>query len=43
MHTDAGPFLAASLVVVDGRIDQVLIVRNPAKLAGLSALNQEGT
>jgi RNA polymerase sigma-70 factor (ECF subfamily) len=33
--TDAGPFLAAQLVLVDGLIDQVLFIRNPGKLAGL--------
>lgn len=30
------PLLSISLVVLDGRIDQVLLVRNPDKLAGLS-------
>ena len=29
------PFLTMSLVVVDGRVEQVLVVRNPDKLAGL--------
>jgi RNA polymerase sigma-70 factor (ECF subfamily) len=35
--TAAGPLLAAQLVLVDGRIEEVLIVRNPDKLAGLSS------
>lgn len=30
------PFLSASLVVVDGRVQQVLLVRNPDKLRGLA-------
>jgi RNA polymerase sigma-70 factor (TIGR02957 family) len=30
------PFLSLSLVVADGRIEQVLVVRNPDKLSGLS-------
>jgi RNA polymerase sigma-70 factor (TIGR02957 family) len=34
---DGVPFMALSPVVVDGRIDQVLVVANPEKLAGLSA------
>jgi ketosteroid isomerase-like protein len=34
--TGSEPFLSMSLDVVDGRIEQVLIVRNPDKLAGLS-------
>jgi RNA polymerase sigma-70 factor, ECF subfamily len=34
------PFLAAQLVLVDGLIEQVLIVRNPDKLAGLAALSR---
>ncbi|TYP89770.1 RNA polymerase sigma factor SigJ [Blastococcus xanthinilyticus] len=33
--TGGEPLLAMSLVVVDGRIEQVLLVRNPEKLAGL--------
>jgi RNA polymerase sigma-70 factor (TIGR02957 family) len=33
----AEPFVAISLVVVGGVIEQVLVVRNPDKLAGLSA------
>lgn len=36
---DAGPFLAASLVVVSGRAQQVLVARNPDKLRGLGALD----
>jgi len=32
---DGEPFMAISPVVADGRVDQVLIVVNPAKLAGL--------
>jgi RNA polymerase sigma-70 factor (ECF subfamily) len=35
-RTAAGPLLAAQLVLVDGRIEEVLIVRNPDKLAGLA-------
>jgi RNA polymerase sigma-70 factor (ECF subfamily) len=34
---EAGPLLAASLVVADGRVEQVLIVLNPDKLAGTAA------
>jgi RNA polymerase sigma-70 factor (ECF subfamily) len=33
--TDAGPFVAVSLVVADGLVQQVLVVLNPDKLAGL--------
>ncbi|RBY91675.1 RNA polymerase subunit sigma-24 [Blastococcus sp. TBT05-19] len=35
--TDGDPLLAMSLVVVDGRIEQVLLVRNPEKLAGIGS------
>ena len=35
--TGSDPFISVSLVVTDGRIEQVLIVRNPDKLAGLAA------
>jgi RNA polymerase sigma-70 factor (TIGR02957 family) len=35
-RTAAGPLLAAQLVLVGGRIEEVLIVRNPDKLAGLA-------
>jgi RNA polymerase sigma-70 factor, ECF subfamily len=31
------PYLAMSLVVAEGRIEQVLVVANPDKLAGLGA------
>jgi RNA polymerase sigma-70 factor (ECF subfamily) len=34
---DEGPFLAAQLLLVDGLIDQVLFIRNPDKLAGITA------
>jgi RNA polymerase sigma-70 factor (ECF subfamily) len=37
------PFLSVSLEVVDGRIGQVLIVRNPDKLGGLGRADQEPT
>jgi RNA polymerase sigma-70 factor (TIGR02957 family) len=33
------PFLAMSLTVADGRVEQVFVVRNPDKLAGLGALS----
>ncbi len=33
--TDAGPFVAVSLVVADGLVQQVLVVLNPDKLTGL--------
>ncbi|WP_448641098.1 RNA polymerase sigma-70 factor [Geodermatophilus sp. URMC 63] len=33
--TDAGPYVAVSLVVTDGLVQQVLVVLNPDKLAGL--------
>ncbi|WP_369257665.1 RNA polymerase sigma factor SigJ [Geodermatophilus amargosae] len=33
--TDAGPFVAVSLVVADGLVQQVFVVLNPDKLAGL--------
>jgi RNA polymerase sigma-70 factor (TIGR02957 family) len=35
--TGSDPFISVSLVVTDGRIEQVLIVRNPDKLGGLAA------
>ncbi|MGY1652700.1 RNA polymerase sigma factor SigJ [Geodermatophilus sp. SYSU D01119] len=35
--TDAGPFVAMSLVVADGLVQQVLVVLNPEKLSGLGA------
>jgi RNA polymerase sigma-70 factor (ECF subfamily) len=34
---DGEPFVSISPVVEDGRIDQVLVVANPDKLAGLGA------
>jgi len=34
--TDAGPFMALQLVLVDGLVEQVLYVANPDKLAGLA-------
>lgn len=34
---DDEPFLTMSLVVADGRIEQVLVVRNPNELARLAA------
>ena len=34
--------MAISPVVVDGRIEQVLVVANPDKLAGLAVLPAEG-
>ena len=37
------PFVAMSLVVADGRVEQVLIVRNPDKLAGLEVPPGEAT
>jgi RNA polymerase sigma-70 factor (TIGR02957 family) len=37
VRTDDGPFLVMSLVVVDGRVAQVLVVRNPDKLANLGS------
>ena len=33
--TDAGPYVAVSLVVADGLVQQVLVVLNPDKLSGL--------
>lgn len=36
--TDDGPFLAAQLVVVDGLVEQVLIIRNPDKLTGVATV-----
>jgi RNA polymerase sigma-70 factor (ECF subfamily) len=33
--TADGPLMATTLVVADGRVDQVLVFRNPDKLAGL--------
>jgi len=35
VETDAGPAIAVSLVVADGRVEQALVVLNPDKLAGL--------
>jgi len=35
VDTDAGPAIAVSLVVADGRVEQALVVLNPDKLAGL--------
>jgi RNA polymerase sigma-70 factor (ECF subfamily) len=35
--TDAGPFMALQLVLVDGLVEQVLYVANPEKLAGIAA------
>jgi hypothetical protein len=35
--SDAGPFMALQLVLVDGLIDQVLFIGNPDKLAGIAA------
>jgi RNA polymerase sigma-70 factor (ECF subfamily) len=37
------PFLSVSLMQAGGRIEQVLIVRNPDKLTGLSAAEQAAT
>jgi RNA polymerase sigma-70 factor (ECF subfamily) len=34
-RTPEGPFMAMTLVVADGRVEQVLVFRNPDKLAGL--------
>ncbi|SNR86864.1 RNA polymerase sigma-70 factor, ECF subfamily [Geodermatophilus saharensis] len=34
-ETDAGPYVAVSLVVTGGLVEQVLVVLNPEKLAGL--------
>ena len=36
VETDAGPAIAVSLVVADGRVEQALVVLNPDKLAGLA-------
>jgi hypothetical protein len=36
--TGTGPFLSMSLVVRAGRIQQVLVVRNPDQRAGLSVV-----
>ena len=36
------PFLAVSLVVVGGVVEQVFVVRNPDKLAGLSPSGRPG-
>ena len=33
--TPEGPFMVTTLVVADGRVEQVLVFRNPEKLAGL--------
>jgi RNA polymerase sigma-70 factor (TIGR02957 family) len=35
VDTAAGPVIAVSLVVADGRVEQALVVLNPEKLAGL--------
>ena len=35
--TEAGPFMALQLVLVDGLVEQVLYVANPDKLAGLAS------
>ncbi|RBY93456.1 RNA polymerase subunit sigma-24 [Blastococcus sp. TF02-8] len=35
--TDGEPMLAMSLVVVGGRVEQILLVRNPDKLAGIGS------
>ena len=35
--SDDGPYLAAQLLLVDGRVQQVLLVRNPDKLGGIAA------
>ena len=35
VRTDGQPFLVMSLAVADGRVEQVFVVRNPDKLAGL--------
>jgi RNA polymerase sigma-70 factor (TIGR02957 family) len=41
--TGSEPFISVSLVVTDGRIEQVLIVRNPDKLGGLVVGGPEPT
>jgi hypothetical protein len=41
--TGSDPFISVSLVVTDGRIEQVLIVRNPDKLGGLVVGGPEPT
>jgi RNA polymerase sigma-70 factor (TIGR02957 family) len=41
--TGSDPFISVSLVVTDGRIEQVLIVRNPDKLGGLVVGGPERT
>ncbi|MBM7805904.1 RNA polymerase sigma-70 factor (ECF subfamily) [Geodermatophilus bullaregiensis] len=35
VRTGGEPYMTMSLVVADGRVEQVLVVRNPEKLAGL--------
>jgi RNA polymerase sigma-70 factor (TIGR02957 family) len=39
--TDAGPFMALQLVLVDGLVEQVLYMGNPDKLAGIAAATAE--
>ena len=41
--TGEEPLIAVSLVVVDGRVQQVLTVRNPDKLAGLAQPGADAT
>ncbi|MGY1617725.1 RNA polymerase sigma-70 factor [Geodermatophilus sp. SYSU D00691] len=39
VRTDAGPYMALQLVLVDGLVEQVLLMGNPDKLAGLAAVS----
>jgi RNA polymerase sigma-70 factor (ECF subfamily) len=39
---DGDPLIAMSVVVADGVVQQVLVVRNPDKLAGLAAPGGRG-
>jgi RNA polymerase sigma-70 factor (ECF subfamily) len=40
--TDEGPYMALQVVVAAGRIQQVLLVSNPDKLAGIAAAGAPG-
>jgi RNA polymerase sigma-70 factor (ECF subfamily) len=41
IRSEGRPFLVMSLAVVDGLVEQVFVVRNPDKLAGLGALSTD--
>ena len=40
VRSEAGPLMAATFVVIEGRVEQALVVLNPDKLAGIAAAAQ---